>query len=154
MWLFERIARKAYLFDTLPSPIEIEEHPFESRNIHPRLPRIVLKLFNDGHFSQATFEAYKFLDKEVQRLANHTESGVKLMMDVFNEDKPQIRLNKLSSQSEIDEQRGFRFIFAGSMAAIRDPRGHEVNIVEPPDKCLDHLSLVSLLLRRLDEINS
>ncbi len=41
--------------------------------------------------------------------------------------------------SEKDEQKGFQFLFAGSVLAIRDPRGHEYNFVDSPDKCLDHL---------------
>jgi hypothetical protein len=56
----------------------------------------------------------------------------------------------MSNESERDEQSGFRFIFAGSMAAIRNPRGHEVNLPDTIDLCLDHLSFASVLLRRLD----
>jgi hypothetical protein len=39
---------------------------------------------------------------------------------------------------------------AGAMLAIRNPRGHE-NLIDTPDRCLDHLSLASLLIRRLEE---
>ncbi len=42
-------------------------------------------------------------------------------------------------------------MFAGSMLAIRNPRGHEVSLSESPDQCLDHLSFASFLLRRLEE---
>jgi hypothetical protein len=37
------------------------------------------------------------------------------------------------------------------MQGIRNPRAHEPTIVDDPDICLDHLSFVSLLLRRLEQ---
>jgi uncharacterized protein (TIGR02391 family) len=108
-------------------------------------------LFDDGHFAQSTFEAFKFVDKEVQRFARLTESGFRLMMQALAADNPLIRLNPLTTASEKDEQKGFQFLFAGSVLAIRNPRGHEHSVVDSPDQCLDHLSLASLLLRRLDD---
>lgn len=126
-------------------------HPFDERNIHPRLPVVVRDLFDDGHYAQATFEAYKFVDKEVQRLSSLSESGFRLMMQAFSADSPLVKLNALSSPTDKDEQKGFQFIFSGSVLAIRNPRGHEFGIVDTIDRCLDHLSLASMLLRRLDE---
>ena len=42
-------------------------------------------------------------------------------------------------------------LFSLSVMAIRNPRGHEVNLSDGPDKCLDHLAFASLLLRRLEQ---
>ncbi|MCE5271564.1 TIGR02391 family protein [bacterium] len=148
---FEIIVRKAKYFTDTPLLPSEGLHLFEERNIHPSLQNIAKRLFDDGHFAQATFEAFKFLDKEVQRHAKNKEFGVKLMMQVFNEKSPQIKLSALSSESECDEQEGYKFLFAGSVLAIRNPRGHEYIIKDTIDQCLDHLVLVSLLLRRLDD---
>ena len=71
------------------------------------------------------------------------------MMAAFSESSPVIQLTAMSSDSEIDEQRGYKFLFAGTMVAIRNPRGHD-SIIDDPGLCLDHLSLVSFLLRRLN----
>ena len=147
--MFEQIARSATQLAYAEEPRAAPDHPFESRNIHPALPPIVKKLFDDGHYSQATFEAFKFVDKEVARLAKHSESGFKLMMAVFSEASPLLKLNGCVSTSDKDEQKGFQFLFAGSILAIRNPRGHEYAIHDSPDECLDHLALASLLLRRL-----
>ena len=125
-------------------------HPFESRNIHPYLPLNVRELFDDGHYSQATFEAFKFVDKEVSRLSGISESGEKLMMASFIEHNPSIAFTARISATEKDEQRGYKFLFAGSIVAIRNPRGHEYSLVESPDECLDHLALASALLRRVE----
>ena len=73
------------------------------------------------------------------------------MMAAFSEETPLVQLTALSSESEIDEQKGYRFIFAGTVMAVRNPRGHDYELVDNQDECLDHLSLASLLLRRLEQ---
>lgn len=147
---FERFVRVSGELMSSSEPDGHLSHPFDERNIHPALAAVSLRLFDDGHYSQATFEAFKFLDNEVKGLTTLTESGFKLMMAAFADTNPKIRLNDLISQSDLDEQSGYRFIFAGAMSAIRNPRGHEINS-DPIGTCLDHLSFASVLLRRLDE---
>jgi uncharacterized protein (TIGR02391 family) len=148
---FEEVVRRARNFTDAPSEPTGGLHAFEQRNVHPGLPAIVRDLFDDGHFAQATFEAFKFLDKEVQQHSGSTESGFKLMMQVFSESAPTVQLTPVGTVSEKDEQKGFQFLFAGSVLAIRNPRGHEFGVRDTPDQCLDHLGLASLLLRRLED---
>lgn len=148
---FEAIARRASAYTESSEETEGSLHAFDRRNIHPKLPKKVRSFFDDGHYSEATFEAFKYLDKLVQRHSNIDKSGEKLMMEVFSENHPIISLTSLSCQSEIDEQRGFKFLFSGGVIAIRNPRGHEVDQVDDVDTCLDHLAFASLLIRRLEQ---
>ncbi len=64
---------------------------------------------------------------------------------------PLLALNQGMTPSEENEQEGFEFLFAGAMQGIRNPRGHTVALADDLDTCLDHLSLASLLLRKLDD---
>lgn len=146
---FEQITRRAKTVGGPPKADARDVHPFDERNVHPDIASVSVKLFDDGHYSQATFEAFKLLDTKIRDVSGLSESGQKLMMAAFDAAKPKIRLNDLRTTSEQDEQSGFRFIFAGSMSAIRNPRGHDVR-TDPIDMCLDHLSLASVLLRRLE----
>jgi uncharacterized protein (TIGR02391 family) len=147
---FEKLVRSTVKRSSVPVNENLTDHPFETRNIHPSLPNVVKKLFDDGHYAQATFEAFKFIDKEVARLAKSEESGFKLMMTVFPENSPTLALTDCKSVTSKDEQKGFQFLFAGSILAIRNPRGHEYGIRDTPDECLDHLVMASILLRRLE----
>lgn len=148
---FEQIVRRAHEQTEAVSDDSIEPHPFELRNVHPDLPVKTRQLFDDGYYAEATFEAFKFVEQEIKRLSRVKGStGFALMMDALNEAKPKIALNELSTESEVDEQKGFRHMFAGAQSAIRNPRAHESSIVDAPDVCLDHLSVASVLLRRLD----
>lgn len=151
--LFERIARSAHKVTHREQTDQPTLHPFDVRNVHSRLPAKVRKLFDDGHYADATFTAFKYLDKLVSKHSNIRDSGYKLMMDAFNGEKPgepKLQLTPLASVSDVDEQKGFRFVFAGSVWAIRNPRGHEYSIIDDVDTCLDHLTFLSMLIRRLE----
>jgi uncharacterized protein (TIGR02391 family) len=152
---FEAIARAlAQLTQREPATQPSEAatlHPFDVRNVHPDLPPKVKRLFDDGHYAEATYHAFKYLDKKVSTLSTIGKSGFQLMMDAFGGAAPKIKLTAMASMSEKDEQAGYQFIFAGGMQGIRNPRGHEYTVVDSIDTCLDHLSFVSMLLRRLEQ---
>jgi uncharacterized protein (TIGR02391 family) len=152
--LFEKIVRRSRAQESVDETEPTFEgkpvHPFELRNVHAGFPAKVRKLFDDGHGAEATFHAFKYVEKVVQKHACSMQIGEKLMMAVFNEVSPAVKLNALANSSEQDEQRGYRFIFSGAIVAIRNPGGHEITLSDDPDVCLDHLAFASLLLRRLE----
>ena len=148
---FEFISRRAYQFHDDSTKSLGKQHPFELEDIHEKLPHVVRELFDNGHYSQATFEGYKFLDKIIQRLSGSNESGFKLMMNAFSATSPDIKLTDCKTTSEKDEQKGYQFLFAGFALAIRNPRGHEYDVQDDPETTLAHLRLASMLLRRLQE---
>ncbi len=146
---FKTIVRRASRFTDRSNESSVELHPFEARNIHPALPSVVRDLFDNGHYAQATFEAFKFIENEVTRHSGASEYGKRLMMDAFSGATPTIQLNSLATPTERNEQEGFKFLFAGGGLAIRNPRGHKHDMLDDPDLCLDHLAFASMLLRRL-----
>lgn len=146
-----KIAESKILLPEYPPEHDEDIHPFDQRNIHPEIYNASKALFDDGHYKQASLEAYILIDNVVKALSNNTETGRKLMMDAFNGNNPKIKLNTLSNESEENEQEGYKFIFAGSAVGIRNPRAHETGWPETLDECLDHLALASLLMRKLDQ---
>ena len=146
---FEQIARVAKNVGQSEVTERRGVHPFDERNIHPEIAEVSAKLFDDGHYAQSTFEAFKYIDNQVKAISGIEDTGFSLMMTAFNETGPRIKLTNLITMSDKDEQKGFRHIFAGSMSGIRNPRGHD-NRVDPIDLCLDCLSVASVLLRRLE----
>jgi uncharacterized protein (TIGR02391 family) len=149
--IFERIVREAHNYTESESRGDSTVHPFDERNIHPDLPSDVRNLFDNGHYSQATFEAMKFLDEEIQRIASDQDFGRSLMMRTFGGTPPKIMLNPGMTPTEISEQEGYKFLFAGAIAGIRNPRGHKTRVIDDTDTCLDHLCLTSMLLRKLED---
>lgn len=133
-------------------PADEQQHPFESRNIHPDLPDRVRKLFDDSYLPESVLTAFKFIEAEVKRMSGiRGKTGVQLMGQAFGGDSPKIALTGGATESDEDEQRGYRDLFTGATAGIRNPRGHEVFMPDTPDQALDYLALASLLLRKLDD---
>lgn len=93
------------------SPIAI----FDKLKFHPIISNVSGKLFKDGSYAQAIFEAYKALNKHVQMRSKREDlDGKDLMSKAFKisydrqggrlQGKPILQLNKSRNQSERDEQ--------------------------------------------------
>ena len=105
-------------------------------------------LYRQGHFARAVEEAFKFLNNAVKGRANDANrDGQDLMLHVFDLQGPALRLSRLRSQSERDQQAGYRFIFAGVMTGIRNPRAHDHALVDEPNVALEMLVLANHLMR-------
>lgn len=148
--IFEKIARRVYKFTEAGPVAEQHQHPFSQRNVHESVSQVAIDLFNDGYYSQSTFEAFKFVDKEIQKVSKLTESGFKLMMSALGGEAPSVCLTPMNTTSDKDEQKGYQFLFAGAILAIRNPRAHDVLVKDDLDLCLDHLCLASFLLRKIE----
>jgi uncharacterized protein (TIGR02391 family) len=121
---------------------------FDALVTDPDLSATCRTLFRDGHHARAVEEAFKFLANAVKgRAGDGTRDGQTLMLHVFNLDDPVLRLNRLRSTSERDEQTGYRFILAGAMIGIRNPRAHEHTLRDEADVALEMLVLANHLMR-------
>lgn len=142
----------------IPKTLKVEPRiaePFElfkKLKLHPKIREVSESLFVNGHYSQVILEAYKALNNAVKEKSEmKNEDGQSLMAHVFDESRPILALNPLKSQSDRDEQIGFKFLFMGAMTGIRNPKAHEnVNQIDPY-KTLYYLALANLLMLRVDE---
>ena len=129
-----------------------ESHEFDNRNYHHDVIDNCRKLFIETNYFHAVFEAAKLYNKKVESKSGLSKDGYKLMMDAFGENGV-LRNNDGITQSERDELNGIKFLSAGLMQALRNPSAHELAKEWPIGKedCLDILSFISFLLRKLDE---
>lgn len=110
----------------------------------------VASLFLHGHFAQAIEEALKFFDNLVSDTSNmKNESGAKLMNLVFSANKPILRFNTLSTQSEKDEQQGLMMIASGLMTGLRNPRAHDSGWQDNFEDAISILVFVNYLVLRV-----
>jgi uncharacterized protein (TIGR02391 family) len=135
---------------------------FSNLRFHPIVKKASEKLFKDGHYAQAIFEACKALSgfiREKSKLTTTKDSD--LMWQAFGiqysinplriTKRPVLSLNSLTEEWEFDEQKGFANLFSGTIMGIRNPKAHKDIIQKNPYKTLEYLSLISLLARRTDE---
>lgn len=129
------------------------ENKFSSKlKLHSKIVNASKKLFYDGHYSQAIFEAIKILEKEIKEKSSIRDKvGVDLVNHVFNKEHPIIKIVEGEEQEHIDEREGFRFLYMGTFLGIKNPKSHSIQNLNEPDKALEYLSFISLLMKRLDE---
>ena len=121
------------------------------QRLHPEIAKVSARLFRDEHYSEAILEAFKAVNSYVKQKSRLALDGQHLMEQAFKEDDPVVRLNKGSTQSDKDEQKGFKFLYMGAMTGIRNPKAHELVTLSDPDRALEYLALASLLMRRAEE---
>ena len=104
-------------------------------------------LYADRHYAQAVEEGRKCLNSTVKARSGESLDGVGLMQRVFSEKHPILRINRLRTESEKNEQIGYSMIMAGLMMGIRNPRAHELQHGDGPIVALDLLVLVNHLMQ-------
>jgi uncharacterized protein (TIGR02391 family) len=124
--------------------------PVTISGMHPHISAAAAALFADGHREQAVFAAFRAVEARVQFLTGRSETGQGLMSSIFSGSSPQLDITKARGRSGQDERDGFRFLFMGAIAGLRNPRGHGTVMQDTPDEALEYLALASMLMRRLD----
>ena len=127
------------------SPINL----FEAMQFHPKIVNASRALFEDGHYAQAIFEAFKAVENFVQDKSDLNLYGTNLMETVFNEENPIIKVPEAGHYYK-DVQRGFKHLFIGAAQAIRNPKAHKEIIQKDPYVTLEYLGFASFLLKRID----
>lgn len=116
-------------------------------DLHPLVQKAAGQLYTDGHYAEAIGAATKALEVAVRRRSG-LQSAPNLMGAAFGDHGP-LDIRHHDGATGDDEQTGFRLLFMGAATALRNPRAHEFTD-DDPVSALEHLALVSLLLRRLD----
>lgn len=117
-------------------------------NLHLKVVEAAGKLFDGGHYRQAVLDTFIALNMAVKEKAARPDlDGTPMMQVVFSVKNP-----ILSFSDDPNEQMGNMNLFAGAMAAIRNPRAHALHDNDPKvvDETLELLAFASTLFRRLD----
>jgi len=123
---------------------------FDAMVTDPDVRAATRALFRDGHHSRAVEEGFKFLNNAVKgRSGNHDLDGPNLMHHAFSESAPVLCLNRMRTASQKDEQAGYRFMLAGAMSGIRNPRAHDHALRDEPEVALEMLTLANHLMQRV-----
>lgn len=120
--------------------------------LHPSIQEAASRLFESGHYGHAVLEACKAINVRVKRMSSLQADGQALMSKAFSVDRPVLRLNPRTNESERDVQQGLMYMLMGLMTGIRNPLAHELDLVFDPYEAYEHLAFTSLLMRRLDEV--
>jgi uncharacterized protein (TIGR02391 family) len=125
---------------------------FYSRNFHKEIYKHSSKLYSEGNYFHAVFEATKVYNKSVREKSKLNKDGQALMMVAWTSSGV-LKVTACETETDKNVQEGIKFLSAGLMQAMRNPTAHEPALHWPISKedCLDMLSFVSYLFRQLDK---
>lgn len=141
-------APKLLLLPSYADKDSTEEILFESIVVEPEIVKVSKDLFQSGFYNQAVSEAFKALNKFVQKKTGQKLSDTQLMQLVFSEKDPVLYWSERKTVSEIDEQRGYMFLMAGGFTGIRNPCAHEIDWIDDHETALDAILIAQHLLRK------
>lgn len=125
--------------------------------IHPIIEKISRKLFEDGHYANASEDAFIEINSRVKKLYkivnfenDRIPDGVEAMNKVFSPNNPIIKFADITTDTGKNIQQGYMQMFAGAIAALRNPKAHE-NILLDREECKKRLVFASMLMDKLDE---
>jgi len=135
------------------SPDDNALSEFTARCFHHQVVQHCRTLFRQGNYFHAVFEACKVYNKLVRKKSKSSKDGEALMMDVWGWQNGVLKITPCQNETDLNVQDGIKFLSAGLMRAMRNPTAHEPALHWPITKedCLDMLSFVSFLFRKLDE---
>jgi uncharacterized protein (TIGR02391 family) len=146
-------ALRGYLLPQIRLRIDQETTEAEGEqlwgHLHPRIRAVSLERYATGQYSDAVEAAMKEVNSIVKihykQVAGEELDGVALMNTAFSRKSPAILLGDLDTESGRNTQQGYMQIFAGAMAAIRNPAAH-ANLSVERVLAIHYLYIASLLL--------
>ncbi len=119
--------------------------------LHSRLASICVDRYRNGQYEDAVLSASKSLVNFVKEKTGRDDlDGANLMRTVFSPNSPVLAFNDLSDQTDKDEQEGMMYLYLGVVLGLRNPTAHAFPVISP-DRALEYIALVNLLMSRLEE---
>lgn len=125
-----------------------KEH-FNGENFDKDLVAAVGDRLQNGMYTDAVLAGGKYLTKVLRKKGNVSSDGIQLAGEVLGGNAPLLRLNKLQTQSEKDEQKGVHQIVMGFYTGIRNPRTHD-KMEDSEEYCIRVLILIDTILQYLN----
>ncbi len=124
----------------------------EDRGAHAEVFNYCRAELLDENYFHAVLEAIKGIAQRIRDMSSLTIDGADLVNKAFSVKKPIIKINTLTTETEISEQKGFSNMLVGLFGSVRNPVAHapKTSWQMSEQDALDILSTVSFIHRKLD----
>ena len=124
----------------------------EQRNVHAEVLNYCRAELIQENYFHAVLEAVKGVAERLRQMSGLQSDGAELVTEAFAIKAPILAVNRLVTDSEKSEQKGFSQLLIGLFGMVRNPLAHAPKVAWPmPEQdALDVLTLVSLVHRKLD----
>jgi uncharacterized protein (TIGR02391 family) len=122
------------------------------RNVHDEVLKYCRAELLEENYFHAVLEATKGIAQRIRDKSMLTTDGSELVTAAFSTRSPILKINPLSNETEVSEQKGFTNLLIGLFGAVRNPTAHapKVSWPIPEQDALDILVFISFLHRKLD----
>lgn len=125
--------------------------------IHPKISKVSHKLFMDGSYANAACDAFIEVNdriKEIYKILRPAETqipdGRDLMNKIFSEKDTILEICDRTTETGKNIHDGFRFMLAGAMAALRNPKAHKNKPISKED-AMRRIIFASMLMYKIDD---
>lgn len=130
-------------------------HTLLTRDVHKDVLDFCRAELLQKNYFHAVFEAMKSIAAKIRALTGLTSDGAELVQQAFgmpNQRPPLMAINRLATDTDLGEQRGFANLLVGLFGTIRNPAAHNPKIEWEMSEqdALDILTMASLVHRKLD----
>lgn len=122
------------------------------RGVHTDVLKFCSEELLVSNYFHAVLETVKSVMDKLRSKSGLNDDGVALIDKALSGDRPLVRINPMSTESERSEQKGFANLLRGIAGMFRNTTAHEARIHwnMSKDDAEDLLSMASLIHRRLD----
>ena len=109
--------------------------------------------YEAGNYSHAILDAIHYLSNILREKTGADGDGKSLVGQALGGDSPRLRINRLQTETERNEQQGIESILRGMYQAIRNPRSHEqiVDKQETADAIIYFIDYLLIIIEKSEE---
>lgn len=125
----------------------------ESRNIHSKIYDYCnAELITENYF-HSVFEAVKSIAEEIRKRTNLTLDGSELIEKSLSVNSPLLKINRLETETEKSEQKGFANLIKGVFGMFRNTTAHAPKVIWniTEDEALDIMTTISFIHKKLEK---
>ncbi|WP_462136868.1 TIGR02391 family protein [Candidatus Mycalebacterium sp.] len=144
------------IFDSLLKIVPLYPN-YHWRHLHKDLQNELIDFYKNRQYLEAAKDGQQIYQDKVAKKSNVDADGESLFNKVFSEPNPilEIQTPFQKPKTKKNIQKGQQLLSAGMVSSFRNPVSHstskDVRKFFNEDDCLDVLSLISFLLRRVDK---
>ena len=123
------------------------------RSVHNNVLKYCIDELLQENYFHAIFEAAKSLSDRVREMTGLSEDGSRLFDKAFSCKNPWLAINRLTTDTECNQQNGLKEMLHGITHLVRNVTAHEVKIkwIVEEKEAIDILQTISFLHKYLDQ---
>ncbi len=143
---------KTFTIDQALSRVNSLKEKLVQRNTHAEVFKYCTKELIVNNYFHAVFESCKGVACRLRDITGLNKDGAEIVDIAFSLNNPLVAINKLESESEKSEHKGFANLLRGVFGMIRNPLAHDPKLSWNMNEqdALDIFAMLSMIHRKID----